>query len=74
MLKLTIKKLENNNEVPSGVRVVNSLSKYAVWSDLETAGMKGGLVSLLYSFTQSIVPKNGWTFISSMPSGPDAWM
>lgn len=58
--------------IPSGVRVVNSLSKYAVWSDLETAGMKGGLISLSYNFCQSIVPKNGWIFISSIPLGPDA--
>lgn len=35
---------------PVGVRVVNSGSKWKVSSGLPTAGLKGGLISFLYSF------------------------
>lgn len=35
---------------PVGVRAVNSGSKWKVSSGLPTAGLKGGLISFLYSF------------------------
>lgn len=39
-----------NMHTPVGVLVVNSGSKWKVSSGLPTAGLKGGLISFLYSF------------------------
>lgn len=39
-----------SGHTPVGVRAVNSGSKWKVSSGLPTAGLKGGLISFLYSF------------------------
>ena len=45
---------------PVGVRAVNSGSKWKVSSGLPTAGLKGGLISFLYSFCGESGRGRGW--------------